>query len=107
MYHDIEPMYLRKCIHFKLTTPAGIVSDPSNVVFDRLIVLNEKLVQLLILLYIVGALRSILYMALFATRQLVAQCAEHAISICAHFFDFQAISLQLLLELDHVLFIPG
>ena len=74
MYHDIEPMYLRKCIHFKLTTPAGIVSDPSNVVFDRLIILNEKLVQLLILLYIVGALRSILYMALFATRQLEQTC---------------------------------
>lgn len=44
MHHDIEPVDLREGIHFKLASPARVLTDPGDVVVDVFVFLDKKLV---------------------------------------------------------------
>ena len=57
MHYNVKHMDLCKSIHFELTTPTGVLPDPINIVVNAFVVLNEKLVQLLVFLYVLCALQ--------------------------------------------------
>jgi len=44
VHHDIKSVDLGKSIHFKLTAPTGILTDPTYVVIDTLIIFDKELV---------------------------------------------------------------
>ena len=88
VHNDIEPVDLRESVHLELTAPSSVLSHPVDVVLDVLVILNEKLVQLFVLLDVVGALRSELLMMRLVSLKLVAERPEKAIAISTHFFDF-------------------
>lgn len=44
MYNNVEFVYLRKRVHFKLPSPLGVLSNPVDVVINALIILDEELI---------------------------------------------------------------
>lgn len=83
--HDIKSVYLSKSIHFKLTTPSGILTDPTYVVIDTLIIFNKELVQFFVFFDVICTLRPILSMMSLVAFKLVTQSSKETVSICIDF----------------------
>ena len=73
VHNDIEPVDLGQRVHLELATPASVLSHPVDIVVDIFIVLDKKLVKLLILFDVLGALGSELFVVSLVTLELVAE----------------------------------
>ena len=74
--HQVESMYLGKCVHLKLASPSGIFSDPAYVVLNFLVILYEKLVQLLVFFDMVSTLGSELSVVSLIAFKLVTESTK-------------------------------
>ena len=105
VYDYIELINLRQCIHLQLACPLSILPDPIDIVFNALIILNEKLVQFFILFNVFHSLLPQICLPALITQQLVSDRSKKTVPISFYLTQFKPILAELLPKLDKIILI--